>query len=1072
MSVSQLAQSGSQSQKQKARRYAPIWVGRFTSGYWPNRNPLRDASLPVLQEKFYGSLNDALIDGQDCELNTRSELTRRAGNSVFNSHTFGPQQRFYSYPIFGTQGTPFRRLLTSSATQIVDITNNGNTLLYTKPAGAGKTTFQAVGNTLFFGDGVTCKQLLGFDSSWQSSTLFQPGTQIIDTNGNVQNNLGYAVDFNSVGVTNVNGSLTIVIAYVASSPVTVGASVTFTTVNTPAVGFLNGTTQVITAVNLGLQTFTFQVSGTTATGTYTPTGLGHSYLPGSPATSGGSAPAWNASIGGYTSDGFILWINSGVPLRPIGITAPTTAPIVANTPAPTTTVGQWAASTYFFPGQVIYDSVGNTVQQLTNGPGNTAGAPPVFATTIGTTTTDGAVTWNCIASGNSGSTSAIRAANTAYAIGAYVNATWSVTIQHGTIKVGGQFQPFYITINYAAFFMCTTAGTTSATTTGNLTWALSGTVNDGSVIWTFIGLQVKRGASTLSPSITTTAFTAGSIGNTQAVSPYGSPAIYSPASALIDDSLSSGSGPGNYQQIILAGKSGASHPTWPTDVGDKGTTTVDGGANWLSQGQASGALSTGYWTYAYAYGSSTTPDISSASPLSVPIIEAPSSYISISGAGTTQPGVDEIIIYRTLRQSTNVVVTGVNLHQIAILPIPANGGSWSYVDSSQDPPDPSSTMNLFTFADTVGTNTPAPLQLTNFVYHLGRLWGSVGNVVYASAGPDVINSGNPFTAFPPDNFFTFPAGVVRMLATPQGLLVFTTDQVQIINGLGASASSGFSGFSTFIPNVYTNDVTLGNYDGLTTDGSTIYIYTVDNNVVSISPSGLSWLSSPISNKLQSSFQLKDGTTVTFSPLAATLSWYINGDDYGLFLSDGTYGWFRMMPSTAPDAGNMVWSPFAKISGGVSVVQYLETDINGTHNLLIAPGVSGPILKRDKSVFTDNGTTFSWYATIGSIILAHPNEIALLQAIVIDSVKTGSHPTITVWYDEINSSGTNVTYTNPVYDPYSTPVSTTVNADRFYLSDVSSVAVCRHIQFSINFPAENFGNTVLATTIIGAMKYDN
>ena len=247
MSVNQLNQAGSQSQKQKARRYAPIWVGRFTSGYWPNRNPLRDASLPVLQEKFYGALNDALIDGQDCELNTRSELARRAGNSVYNNHTFGPQQRFYSYPIFGVSGTPFRRILTSSATQIVDITNSGNSLLYTKPAGAGKTTFQAIGDTLFFGDGVSCKQILSFNNFWSNNTTFSPGINISDTNGNVQSSLGLNLNYTSLSVVNLNNALTITIN-VTGSPASIGDTLGFLGFTNTVLVFLNNTSPTVSSV--------------------------------------------------------------------------------------------------------------------------------------------------------------------------------------------------------------------------------------------------------------------------------------------------------------------------------------------------------------------------------------------------------------------------------------------------------------------------------------------------------------------------------------------------------------------------------------------------------------------------------------------------------------------------------------------------------------------------------------------------------------------------------------------------------------------------------------------------------
>ena len=47
----------------KQTKAAPIYTGRFFSGLYTNRSPLRDAKGNRLQEKFYGPAGDALIDG-------------------------------------------------------------------------------------------------------------------------------------------------------------------------------------------------------------------------------------------------------------------------------------------------------------------------------------------------------------------------------------------------------------------------------------------------------------------------------------------------------------------------------------------------------------------------------------------------------------------------------------------------------------------------------------------------------------------------------------------------------------------------------------------------------------------------------------------------------------------------------------------------------------------------------------------------------------------------------------------------------------------------------------------------
>jgi hypothetical protein len=1073
----QLAMSGSQSQKQKNRKYAPIWWNRFISGYWPNRNPLRDASLTVLAEKFYGALNDALYDGLNCELNTRSELSRRAGNSVYNPNTFGPIQRFYSYDVFGVNSNAsYRRVLASTATSIYDISNGiDDTLIYTKPIGAGKTTFQAIGDTLFFADGISPQQYLNFLNSWTPFTSYEGGTQIEDSNGNVQLNLGAAVEFSGIQIS-TSGVMTISVNFGVSNVNTfeVGYPVVFAGVT--GLTSLNNQTGIVQSINFGSNQFT--LSGNYA-GLVLPSALpynqsntGFAYNINVGAKSGLTQPIWSTQYQGIVIDSNTAWQFQDSVVRPIGIIPPTVAPSVTNTPAPIQG-NAWAGSTYYFPGQVIYDSTGNTIQQLSTA-GTTASSPPTFSTTVGTTTTDGSAVWTCISSGNTGSTSAVRATTTVYNVNAVVLNTWSNTHTF-SVKINGVFTPEYLTTTYSVFFQCTTPGTSSSIANTAITWPISGTYTDGTVIWTFLGLEVKRGTTSSAPSLPTSgnALTPGSIGNSTLVSLFGSPTSVNLNSGLINDALTPGAGVGNLETISVAGLTGSTHPTWPTTVNSVGVTTVDDQAQWLSSGSSGSAANTGYWTYAYAYASTSTPDVSEASPLSIPIIESANSYISINGAGTVQVGVNEVYLYRTAQQSTNIPVTGDELFLIAIIPLPPNGANWSYLDQSQDPPSPSSTMNFEITGDTILTNTPPLSGLTNLVYYLGRLWGSVGNTIYASAGPDVTNGGNPYTAFPPDNFMDMPSTVIRMLATPQGLLVFTAENIQVITGNGVSSTAGESGFTTFVPNVYIDDLSLGNYDSLTTDGGVTYIYTVDHNIVSISSGGLNWISTAVSNKLQTSFTLSNGNIVDFNPLSTYLTWYVSGDDYGLLISDGTYGWFRMMPSASPDTGSMVWSPFAEIVGGVSAVQYIQTDSSGQHHVLIGPQTSGPILKRDNTVSTDNGSTFTWFATFGSVVLSHPGEVAMVQSIVIDSVAIGSHPVLTVYFNEISDNGVGNTYTKYVYDPYTADQSTTTYADRFYMSDdQTACAVCRHLQFTLSFPAEDIPNTILSSTIIGATEYDN
>jgi hypothetical protein len=83
-------------------------------------------------------------------------------------------------------------------------------------------------------------------------------------------------------------------------------------------------------------------------------------------TSGSSAPTWNTSLGGTTTDNTVTWTNRGK-------------------------AGTWQASRVYALNTVITDSNGNEEQVTTAGTSGTTA--PSWNTTVGGTTTDNTVTW-------------------------------------------------------------------------------------------------------------------------------------------------------------------------------------------------------------------------------------------------------------------------------------------------------------------------------------------------------------------------------------------------------------------------------------------------------------------------------------------------------------------------------------------------------------------------------------------------------------------------------------------------------------------------------------------------------
>jgi hypothetical protein len=227
--------------------------------------------------------------------------------------------------------------------------------------------------------------------------------------------------------------------------------------------------------------------------------------------------------------------------------------------------------------------------------------------------------------------------------------------------------------------------------------------------------------------------------------------------------------------------------------------------------------------------------------------------------------------------------------------------------------------------------------------------------------------------------------------TSNGLIVFTVSDIYVIQGLGDSSSSFFS-------TPFLQGIGLGNYDGFAVNGAIAYLYTTDNQVLTIDPSsGLSEVGFAIGDQ----FGPNNGTG-TFLPSTVRLTWHFQGSqEKALYVSDFSQNWWRLLTTPAPEtSGSVTWCPMATISGGFSAVQSVETS-PGVHTLLLGPNSSGPILERSLSVFSDNGSAYNAYSIVGSLVLAQPGQLAYAKLITTDSMAVGTPITLQVQLDEIS-----------------------------------------------------------------------
>ena len=264
----QLQSNGGNAGKQT--KAAPIYTGRFFSGLYTNRSPLRDAKGNRLQEKFYGPAGDALIDGANLEVTNKLTLGRRPGNPIYD--TVNEWQNILSFDEFRVSkalsdafGTVTEAIYTMvSEGPDVGGYEPGHASLsainsaFEKQAGdaasapavwtsgspsAGQTYGVQVGNEFYFGNGVDNKKWLQtlFQRTSASDSALLPlnsypfmTTYFLDGNNNMQQLIGAIAQYDqqigpngsnpvsNIYITNVSISDNVLTLTVNSAPYNTG----------------------------------------------------------------------------------------------------------------------------------------------------------------------------------------------------------------------------------------------------------------------------------------------------------------------------------------------------------------------------------------------------------------------------------------------------------------------------------------------------------------------------------------------------------------------------------------------------------------------------------------------------------------------------------------------------------------------------------------------------------------------------------------------------------------------------------------------------------------------------------
>jgi hypothetical protein len=1030
-----LSLAGAQPQKQP--RFAPIFTSRFFSGIWTNRSPLRDATTSRIVEKFYGQAGDAIIAGTNIEITNKLTFARRPGTSVYDSNSYTDPDRYYEFRLFNST-TEQIDVMIDQANALYSLHGGVKTLVFTKSTGSGQTYMQSVGNELYFADGVDNKKWLQSLFIRSNSTLINTNvnpfftTFLIDPNGNIQQLTGSYVTANAV---NWGDGLLIITTdqtnLLTSGVVAVGDSITFP--NTMTATQLEGLTLEVTGIAANELEFSY-INLTTPTYSGAESHVVLENIGSGTPTTGSGTPTWSTVVpspsnnfaGGVTLDGSALWTNRGLPVENWGIDISNgkqlAKPLPVSPSVSETIAGGSSSSSQTGPGSNI---TSNTLSGF--------GSSPVSENVTLNMTFNATSTFNFT-----------------------VLAGGPDPANYAQILVSPDGGASYISL-YTQTFQ-TPFGATSPYTIAvsniPLSTVLSGVSNLNNIQVKIITESFGANAGDVANFTVTLGAITVATGNNAL--PWTANTAYSLGQVVIDSN-------NNLQTVTVAGISGLVQPNWNTILGG---TTFDNSITWENTFiQAISAFNGGF-EYSIALVNSLDATVSNATPLSV----ATGNFVGAqgvaipAGAGLPplsqiDPQADYVDIFRTVDGgSVPFLINGPGNfpYTIPLAQYIAEG----YVDNTLD-----TQLNNQISGAIAGENTPPGIGAINLTYHLSRIWYSIGNVVYWTTGPDT-PVGNGINGTSPLNFAAMPSLVKRIVPTTSGALIFTVSDVYIIQGNGTT-NNPIQGALPLLPGIG-----LLSYNALDQNGPTIGLFTTDNQFIILDPSsGTTYAGFPIGDQLR---QNNGSPGTSWNPANVYVAWHVQGEDQAWYVCDGTNGWYRLMSTPAPESG-YTWSPFATITGGAGAVQSVEVT-PGVHRLLIGPTGTGELLQRDLTVFTDNGTTYPANATIGSLVLAQPGQVAEVAHIVCESAKVGAPVELGFLTDEAFPY-----YTGPIdilkewtSDPPNLSPSQSLYSQRFYLANIDDddAAVMRHCQIQIIFsPYDTVQNEMLTLTVFGAYSQE-
>lgn len=371
--------------------------------------------------------------------------------------------------------------------------------------------------------------------------------------------------------------------------------------------------------------------------------------------------------------------------------------------------------------------------------------------------------------------------------------------------------------------------------------------------------------------------------------------------------------------------------------------------------------------YVFCYGNSVSGHVSSPTPVSANTgAFAGPNGVQVSLTASTDPQVNQIRVFRTTDGG------GQPFFELPTSPYPNTTAN--ITDNAPD-----NTLQIANIAPLPHFNDPPPAGLVDPVWYAGRLWGHVGNLLYFASGPDV-TMGNGQESWFPVYVFALPTTIIRKFPTPNGMIISTVDDLYIVRGIDTTS---------FTVNEFMRDIGMRNWNAADSDGSNIYMYTNDRQMLLLNANGLQSISSSISD-----------VVANVDPSAAYVSIlrYTARNTF-LFLGDGTTNIYPF------NLSQEAWCPVQVPSGGARALGTIEIQPGVWAFLRGKTSTNQTIAQRDINTFSDEGTLYSCSAVFGPIPVADMLTLAQVKNIAVATAANGSTLTLSVLPNEVSATGT-------------------------------------------------------------------